>query len=54
LPGTVAGDLDELYGEVVNMVVDGGVLQDTYSTVLKVDDNRVEVVRQGLGKVDFL
>ena len=38
----------------LNPVFDGGVLYDKPSTVIRADDYGIEVVREGLGEVDFL
>jgi len=54
LPGSIPYYLEDHYGPQVDLVIDGGVLPDEPSTVLKADDGYIEIVREGLGKVDFL
>ena len=54
ISGAEAYYLRDYYGSKVDLVIDGGVLYDEPSTVIRVDDYGVEVVRQGLGTVDFL
>lgn len=54
IPGINPLDLNSLYGDRVDMIIDGGICADAFSTVIKVDDGGVEMIRQGLGEVDFL
>jgi len=54
LTGVNPYELDAHFGDQVDFILDGGMCKDTYSTVLQVDENGVEIIRQGLGKVDFL
>ncbi len=44
---------DEIGGKV-DLVIDGGVLLNDHSTVLRIIDDEVEIVREGKGVVDFL
>jgi tRNA threonylcarbamoyl adenosine modification protein (Sua5/YciO/YrdC/YwlC family) len=46
--------LHDYYSHQVDMVIDGGVLSDDHSTVISIDGEEVEIIREGLGKVDFL
>lgn len=54
LSGAEAYDLHDHYGSLVDLVIDGGILFDEPSTVIRADDYGIEVVREGLGKIDFL
>lgn len=54
ISGAEAYYLRDYYGSQVDLVIDGGVLYDEPSTVIRADDYGVEVVRQGLGAIDFL
>jgi tRNA threonylcarbamoyl adenosine modification protein (Sua5/YciO/YrdC/YwlC family) len=45
--------LNEHYGNHVDYVVDGGILEGGFSTVLRYDGETVEMVREGKGSVDF-
>ncbi|MCO4781161.1 MAG: threonylcarbamoyl-AMP synthase [Candidatus Cloacimonetes bacterium] len=46
--------IHEEYGNMVDIVIDGGCLQDAYSTMIQFDGDYAEVVRKGLGNVDFI
>jgi tRNA threonylcarbamoyl adenosine modification protein (Sua5/YciO/YrdC/YwlC family) len=46
--------LHDHFGEQVDMVLDGGVLEGGYSTILRFEGETVEVQREGKGEVDFL
>lgn len=46
--------IDEEIGRQVELVIDGGVLANEYSTVVRLVDDQVEILRQGKGVVDFL
>ncbi len=54
LSGGIPYYLHDHYGHQVDLVIDGGVLRDDHSTILRVDDDGIDIVRQGLGQVDFL
>ncbi|MEM6299507.1 MAG: L-threonylcarbamoyladenylate synthase, partial [Bacteroidota bacterium] len=50
---TEAYEVEEAYGDVVDIIIDGGTCGVEPSTVLKAEGDMVEVVREGLGKIDF-
>ncbi len=50
---TEAYEVEEAYGDLVDIVIDGGACGVAPSTVLKAEGDLVEVVREGLGKIDF-
>ncbi len=41
-------------GHMVDAVVDSGILPDIPSTVISMENDNIEVLRQGLGRTDFL
>ncbi len=42
------------FGHMVDAIVDSGILPDIPSTVLSMEDDNFEVVRTGLGPLDFI
>jgi tRNA threonylcarbamoyl adenosine modification protein (Sua5/YciO/YrdC/YwlC family) len=47
-------ELFEYYENQVDYVVDGGIIGGGYSTVIQFEYETVEIIREGLGPVDFL
>lgn len=47
-------DIEERFGRMLDMVVDGGILLGEPSTVISLIDDRVEVLRQGSGETSWI
>lgn len=47
-------ELFEFYENQVDYVIDGGILNGGYSTVIQFDYDHVEVIREGRGRIDFI
>lgn len=45
--------IHESFGHLVDLVVDGGIGQDTPSTVVDCSEDRLELIRQGLGILPY-
>ncbi|MEM9489063.1 MAG: L-threonylcarbamoyladenylate synthase [Myxococcota bacterium] len=52
MPCLDAGEVKEAFGAVVDVLIDSDALGDEPSTVLTVNDNGIEVLRQGVGPLD--
>jgi tRNA threonylcarbamoyl adenosine modification protein (Sua5/YciO/YrdC/YwlC family) len=46
--------IHDTYSSSVEMVIDGGVISYEPSTVVSLIDNRLEVIREGKGEIDFI
>lgn len=46
--------IHERFGKQVDLVIDGGIGQIQYSTVLDCTKNEIEIIRQGIGQIPFL
>lgn len=51
---TLAEEIHDHFGRMVDLVVDGGVLIDQPSTVISLVGDRVEVLRQGSGDTSWI
>lgn len=51
---TIPYMIEDEIGKQVDIVIDGGVLANEFSTVVSLVDDEVTIIRQGKGKVDFL
>jgi len=47
-------EIEHELGHLVDVVVDGGILPDLPSTVISVEDDKVEILREGLGKFPLI
>jgi len=47
-------EIEHDLGHLVDVVVDGGILPDSPSTVISVEDDKVEILREGLGKFPLI
>jgi len=47
-------DIDEQLGRSLDMVVDGGIMSGDPSTVISLIDDRVELLREGLGDISWI
>lgn len=46
--------INDRYKNLVDIIIDGGVVGNRPTTVIQCVDNKVELIREGLGKIDFL
>ena len=47
-------DIDKSMGKMLDLVVDGGVLAGEPSTVISLVNDRIEVLREGSGSIDWI
>jgi tRNA threonylcarbamoyl adenosine modification protein (Sua5/YciO/YrdC/YwlC family) len=47
-----AKDIKEQIGHALDLILDGGVIQNEPSTILSLLDDQIEVIRQGKGRLD--
>ncbi|MBN1635501.1 MAG: threonylcarbamoyl-AMP synthase [Deltaproteobacteria bacterium] len=47
-------EIEADFGHVVDAVIDSGILPDVPSTVISLETDQVEVIREGLGPLDFM
>ncbi|HMK66500.1 MAG TPA: Sua5/YciO/YrdC/YwlC family protein, partial [Thermodesulfobacteriota bacterium] len=42
--------IEEAFGSQINVTIDGGILSNQPSTIISLLDDRIEVIREGLGE----
>ncbi len=47
-------EIERYLGHMVDVIVDGGILPDAPSTVISMEDDSVEIIREGLGKIPLI
>jgi tRNA threonylcarbamoyl adenosine modification protein (Sua5/YciO/YrdC/YwlC family) len=47
-------EIEAAFGHVVDLIIDSGILPDEPSTVISLETGAIEILRQGLGKTDFI
>jgi len=47
-------EIDQLMGNLLDLVVDGGILMGDPSTVISLVDDRIEVLREGSGDISWI
>jgi tRNA threonylcarbamoyl adenosine modification protein (Sua5/YciO/YrdC/YwlC family) len=47
-------EIEEDWGHVVDAIIDCGILPDIPSTVVSMETGKVQILREGRGKIDFL
>lgn len=45
--GTKLDDLIEIFKDKVDIIIDGGILNNIPSTIVRVEDNKINIIRQG-------
>jgi len=54
VPHSDPSEIHEAYASLVGIVIDGGVISYEPSTVISLENDNPEVIREGKGEIDFL